>query len=176
MPLPYRSGASTQNTPSGIAQLRKNSEQNISISEPMSIDDFIVAENMAPPAGLTASPSPELSKQGESKSIRSHSHAIPIKHRQASLPHFVPQSVPVPAHAPNAQHEFGYITRHHRKTSIDERRVSAFFGRPGYSESSRHNLHIRPALPLQYGQMGTDIAADSEASCQLLTPCLWHWG
>lgn len=121
-----RESAPSQNTPrpSGIAQLRKNSEQNISTTEPMNIDDFIVAENVDPPAGLTASPSPELSKQGEDKQARSQANAIPIKHRQASLPHFVPQSVPVPAHAPNAQHEFGYITRHHRKTSIDERRVS----------------------------------------------------
>lgn len=98
----------------------------------MNLDDYIVADNIAPPAGLTASPSPELSKQGEDRPLRTHISAIPIKHRQASLPHFVPQSVPVPAHAPNAQHEFGYVTRHHRKTSIDERRVShvlAFFER-----------------------------------------------
>lgn len=90
----------------------------------MNLDDFLVAENIATPAGAANSPSPELAKRGEDKPTRSHITAIPIKHRQASLPHFVPQSVPVPAHAPNVQHEFGYITRHHRKTSIDERRVS----------------------------------------------------
>ena len=92
----------------------------------MNLDDFLVAENIATPAGAANSPSPELAKRGEDKPTRSHITAIPIKHRQASLPHFVPQSVPVPAHAPNVQHEFGYITRHHRKTSIDERRVSNF--------------------------------------------------
>lgn len=88
----------------------------------MNIDDFIHEENTAPSAGLVASPAPETSKRGDDVSARAQ--AISIKHRQASLPHFVPQSVPVPAHVPGAQHEFGYITRHHRKTSIDERRVS----------------------------------------------------
>ncbi|CAN8100364.1 unnamed protein product [Discula destructiva] len=112
-----RPSETAQRPPSGIAQLRKNSEQQTSTSEPMNMDDFIVAENMAPSAGPVASPSPEMPKQS------SRLHAISIKQRQASLPHFVPQSVPVPAHAPNAQHEFGYITRHHRKTSIDERRT-----------------------------------------------------
>lgn len=98
----------------------------------MNLDDFIVADNIAPPAGLNASPSPEMSKQTGDKPLKTHISAIPIKHRQASLPHFVPQSVPVPAHAPNAHHEFGYITRHHRKTSIDERRVSRTFFSPPF--------------------------------------------
>lgn len=89
----------------------------------MNLDDFIVADNIATPTGITGSPSPDLTKQAEDKPLRRHLNAIPIKHRQASLPHFVPQSVPVPAHAPNAQHEFGYINRRHRKTSIDDRRV-----------------------------------------------------
>ncbi|KAJ0123258.1 GATA zinc finger [Diaporthe amygdali] len=117
------SSRSGGNAPSGIAQLRKSSEQNISTSDPMNLDDFIVTDNIATPAGTAGSPSPELLKRGEDKPTRSHITAIPIKHRQASLPHFVPQSVPVPAHAPNVQHEFGYVTRHHRKTSIDERRT-----------------------------------------------------
>ncbi|KUI73517.1 Nitrogen catabolic enzyme regulatory protein [Cytospora mali] len=112
------------NAPSGIAQLRKSSELNTSSSDPMNLDDFIVAENMSTPAGIAGSPSPDLAKQGEDRPLRRQINAIPIKHRQASLPHFLPQSVPVPAHAPNAQHEFGYITRRHRKTSIDDRRVT----------------------------------------------------
>lgn len=144
-----RLGGSTQNAPSGIAQLRKSSEQNVSISEPMNLDldDLIVADNIAPPAGLAASPSPEVSKHGEDRPLRSRINAIPIKHRQASLPHFVPQSVPVPTHAPNAQHEFGYITRHHRKTSIDERRVSHIPTAPPYPGIHDHfwsiGRHIR---------------------------------
>lgn len=88
----------------------------------MNIDDFIEAENMVLIGGTAASPPSEMSKHGDDKSARAQ--AISIKHRQASLPHFVPQSVPVPAHAPNTHHEFAYVTRHHRKTSIDERRVS----------------------------------------------------
>lgn len=89
----------------------------------MNLDEFIVADNIATPTGIAGSPSPDLNKQVEDRPIRRQINAIPIKHRQASLPHFVPQSVPVPAHAPSAQHEFGYITRRHRKTSIDDRRA-----------------------------------------------------
>lgn len=125
--VPNRPSSTLQNAPSGIAQLRQSTEQHASTSEPMNLDDFIVSDNMAPPAGLPASPSPDMSamfRQNGDKPLRTHASAIPIKHRQASLPHFVPQSVPVPTHAPSAQHEFGYVTRHHRKTSIDDRRVS----------------------------------------------------
>jgi GATA-binding protein len=106
---------------------------NHSTSDPMNLDDFIVAENMSTPAGIAGSPSPDLTKQGEERPLRRHITAIPIKHRQASLPHFIPQSVPVPAHAPSAQNEFGYITRRHRKTSIDDRRTVSdlFFALPG---------------------------------------------
>lgn len=119
------SSSSGGNAPSGIAQLRKSSElNNHSTSDPMNLDDFIVAENMSTPAGITGSPSPDLTKQGEERPLRRQITAIPIKHRQASLPHFIPQSVPVPAHAPSAQNEFGYITRRHRKTSIDDRRTT----------------------------------------------------
>ncbi|PSR88547.1 hypothetical protein BD289DRAFT_452701 [Coniella lustricola] len=121
-----RPSSTSQNIPSGIAQLRKSTEQHAPSSEPMNLDEFIVSDNMAPPAGLPASPSPDMMamhRQNGDKPLRTHLSAIPIKHRQASLPHFVPQSVPVPAHAPTARHEFGYITRHHRKTSIDDRRT-----------------------------------------------------
>lgn len=92
----------------------------------MNLDDFIVADSLAPPTGIVNSPSPDLAAQSKTKPLRSQINAIPInphKPRQASLPHFGPQSVPVPPHVPTAQREFGYITRHHRKTSIDERRV-----------------------------------------------------
>ncbi|CAJ2503443.1 Uu.00g108370.m01.CDS01 [Anthostomella pinea] len=111
------------NAPSGIAQLRKTSDQSLLQADPMNLDDFIFAENVATPAGLT--PSPEMIKQ-EGERSNTHTHttaaAIPIKSRKTSAQHFVPQSVPVPPHQRN-QDEFGYITRHHRKTSIDERRT-----------------------------------------------------
>jgi len=108
--------------PSGIAQLRKATDQNVSQSDPMNLDDFIFPDNVALPAGLT--PSLENGKQDAKKSAaRNTPAAIPIKSRRASGQHFVPQSVPAPPHQ-RTQDEFGYVTRHHRKTSIDERRVS----------------------------------------------------
>lgn len=113
----------------------------------MNLDDFIVSDNIAPPAGLAASPSPDITKQRGDKPLRTQISAIPIKHRQASLPHFVPQSVPVPAHAPNAQQEFGYITRHHRKTSIDDRRVSCISGLRAGSGSQSSSWPVRRPLP-----------------------------
>ncbi|KAI0172859.1 hypothetical protein GGR52DRAFT_546399 [Hypoxylon sp. FL1284] len=108
--------------PSGIAQLRKTSDQNLVHADPMNLDDFIFPENVATPAGLAATPSPDVTKQEGDKAAHTTAAAIPIKSRKASSQHFVPQSVPVPAHQRN-QDEFGYITRHHRKTSIDERRT-----------------------------------------------------
>lgn len=116
-------GATTNNAPSGIAQLRKTSEQNLAQSDPMNLDDFIFSENVATPAGLPATPSPEAPKQIEEKPAHATAAAIPIKSRKMSAPHvFVPHSVPVPPHQRN-QDEFGYVTRHPRKTSIDERRT-----------------------------------------------------
>jgi GATA-binding protein len=91
----------------------------------MNLDDFIVAENVATPAGFIATPSPEATKhEAEQHPSHSQATAIPIKSRKEASQHFVPQSVPVPPHHQRNQDEFGYVTRHHRKTSIDERRVS----------------------------------------------------
>lgn len=106
----------TANAPSGIAQLRKATDQNVSQPEPMNLDDFVFADNVAP--SLKAG-----HRETEKSATRATAAAIPIKSRKASGQHFVPQSVPVPPHQ-RTQDEFGYITRHHRKTSIDERRVS----------------------------------------------------
>ncbi|KAI0886163.1 uncharacterized protein GGS22DRAFT_125050 [Annulohypoxylon maeteangense] len=114
--------ANNANIPSGIAQLRKTSDQNLAHADPMNLDDFIFPENVATPAGLAATPSPDGSKQEGEKSAHTTAAAIPIKSRKISSQHFVPQSVPVPAHQRN-QDEFAYVTRHHRKTSIDERRT-----------------------------------------------------
>lgn len=123
---PGNTAASNVNVPSGIAQLRKTSDQNLAHADPMNLDDFIFPENVATPAGLAATPSPDGSKQEGEKSAHTTAAAIPIKSRKVSSQHFVPQSVPVPAHQRN-QDEFAYVTRHHRKTSIDERRVSAAY-------------------------------------------------
>ncbi|ETS74241.1 hypothetical protein PFICI_14107 [Pestalotiopsis fici W106-1] len=112
------------NTPSGIAQLRQNSDQNIAQSDPMNLDDFIFSENISTPAGLPLDPaSPELLKLSEDKAAHATAAAIPIKSRKVSpQQHFVPQSVPVPPHRGH-EDEFGYVNRHHRKTSIDDRRT-----------------------------------------------------
>jgi len=88
----------------------------------MSLDDFIDPENVATPAGMLATPSPDPGKPDPELS-HSVASAIPIKSRKESAQNFGPQSVPVPAHQ-RTRDEFGYVTRHPRKTSIDERRVS----------------------------------------------------
>lgn len=122
-----RSTGLTANGPSGIAQLRKASDQNLGQFEPMNLDDFIFSESLATPAGMPVTPSPEIGARSEDRAAaHTAAAAIPIKSRKSSSQqHFVPQSVPVAPQQRN-QDEFGYITRHPRKTSIDERRVSTF--------------------------------------------------
>lgn len=114
------------NAPSGIAQLRK-SDHSAMQTDPMNLDDFIFSEIVATPAGLPTTPaSPDNVRGAEDKAAHgSSASAIPIKSRKSAQPqqHFVPQSVPVPPHHGNRD-EFGYVNRHHRKTSIDDRRVS----------------------------------------------------
>ena len=117
--------------PSGIAQLRKTSDQTPTTSaenpDAMNLDDYIFADNISTPAGLGNSPSPELSKREAEKSSNAVASAIPIKMRKESSQFAVPQSVPVPHHNPRNTDEFNYVQRHVRKTSIDERRVSCYF-------------------------------------------------
>jgi GATA-binding protein len=127
--------------PSGIALLRKSSDQSNDNPDAMNLDEFIFADNISTPAGM--SPSPELKekekererkKESEnemkaSKSSNAVASAIPIKTRKESTPNFVPQSVPVPQHSLRNQDEFGYVQRHIRKPSIDERRVRISFYR-----------------------------------------------
>lgn len=128
------SNLSKQNSmpaPSGIAQLRKSSDQTPSATtenqDPMNLDDFIFSDNISTPAGLGMSPSPELAKKESEKSSNAVASAIPIKMRKESSQFAVPQSVPVPHHNPRSNEEFNYVQRHVRKTSIDERRVSICF-------------------------------------------------
>lgn len=117
-----------QNAPSGIAQLRKSSEQmaqqHSNNPDAMNIDDFIFSENAATPAGISLSPQPstktaEFQKPTgipiKSHKDQAHAHAEQTQNQQQ----FVPQSVP--EHHQNP--EFNYIKRHQRKTSIDERRT-----------------------------------------------------
>lgn len=116
----------SQSAPSGIAQLRKTSDQGIKEQQQdtsMNIDDFIFADSISTPAGLGTSPSPELMMKDE-KTSNAVASAIPIKMRKESAQFAVPQSVPAPHHNPRGNEEFNYVQRHVRKTSIDERRVS----------------------------------------------------
>ncbi|PVH80179.1 hypothetical protein DL98DRAFT_208559 [Cadophora sp. DSE1049] len=122
----------TQSAPSGIAQLRKSSDQTITPSmdqqqDPMNLDDYIFSDNISTPAGLGMSPSPEMTKKDAEKPTATEksnavASAIPIKMRKESAQFAVPQSVPVPHHNPRHNEEFNYVQRHVRKTSIDERR------------------------------------------------------
>lgn len=115
----------TLNAPSGIAQLRKSSEQSIpqhsdamNLDNLDNLDDFLISDDFA-------LPQQEPRRRVDEKSNQSITTAIPInKSRREPKQHtFVPQSVPVPAHRHRVQDEFGYVPRHVRKTSIDDRQV-----------------------------------------------------
>lgn len=112
--------------PSGIAQLRKSSDQSSEqvASDAMNLDEFIFSDNISTPAGI--SPSPDLEKREQPRSSNSIASAIPIKMRKESAPTFIPQSVPANQHGIRGNDEFDYVQRHVRKTSIDERRVSTY--------------------------------------------------
>ncbi|TGO12733.1 hypothetical protein BTUL_0083g00360 [Botrytis tulipae] len=115
----------TSTGPSGIAQLRQSTDQNtVDTSDAMNLDDYILSDSISTPTGIATSPSPELTKKEIDRSSNSIASAIPIKMRKESTQHFaVPQSVPVPHHAPRSNEEFNYVQRNVRKTSIDERRA-----------------------------------------------------
>ncbi|KAK5175336.1 Sodium- and chloride-dependent GABA transporter 1 [Saxophila tyrrhenica] len=115
-----------QNAPSGIAQLRKSSEQtNVANEEHMNLDDFIVPSSMGTPAGM--SPAPSSGQVDEDvTSRRSGASAIPIKQQQriqAEELQLSRASAPSIAAVEQSRgsHEFDYVPRHVRKTSIDER-------------------------------------------------------
>jgi len=89
----------------------------------MNLDDYIVPTSVASPAGFaTPPPSADL----EALTTRTAS-ALPIRkqqHLQIQDDHIAHASAPTIAPAALQQNvEFGYVQRHVRKTSIDERRV-----------------------------------------------------
>ncbi|KAI9817584.1 MAG: hypothetical protein M1827_001196 [Pycnora praestabilis] len=118
----FRESKQAISAPSGIAQLRRSVDQNVSQADPMNLDDFIFPSSIGSPAGLSpSSPSEPLSASSSAVAL-----AIPIKTRkdshiqsQANLP---PASAPIPPQGRQRNGEFGYVQRHVRKTSIDERR------------------------------------------------------
>ncbi|MCJ1476118.1 hypothetical protein MMC13_004783 [Lambiella insularis] len=105
--------------PSGIAQMRNaNDATDVLQSDPMNLDDFIFPASIASPSD----PSPSPPRDHVSVS------AIPIKSRKAlqaqSHPTFPPASAPAPPQNHHRGHEFDYVRRHVRKTSIDDRKAS----------------------------------------------------
>ncbi|KAF4973118.1 hypothetical protein FZEAL_9406 [Fusarium zealandicum] len=111
-----------QNSPSGIAQLRKSSEHALVQPDAMNLDDFIFSDNAATPVSFSSPPNPP--RFADDRSSSSMASAIPIKSRKDLSHHFVPQSVPAqPLHQTTQQSEFDYVNRHLRKTSIDDRRT-----------------------------------------------------
>jgi GATA-binding protein len=117
-----------RSAPSGIAQqLRKSQDQQAQVQhhsphDAMNLDDFIFPSSVGSPAGL----SPELSNE-DAAPFNPPAPAIPIRKphlandHNLSLARASAPSVPPTVHR---EDEFGYIPRHVRKTSIDERRVS----------------------------------------------------
>ncbi|KAG9875883.1 hypothetical protein KCU94_g22655, partial [Aureobasidium melanogenum] len=127
------------NAPSGIAQLRQSAEaqsQSQSQSQPhfaipandhMNLDDFIVPSSIASPISQPSPPASfDPSTTADSKATPT---GIPIRRHQQlqeeAQDDFVARAS-APSVAPTAVNkttdEFGYIQRHVRKTSIDERR------------------------------------------------------
>lgn len=112
--------------PSGIAQLRRSIDHQGQThqADSMNLDDFILPSSVGSPAGL--SPSPSNERTGPSNAT---APAIPIRkpnHPQELSLHLQLAHASAPSVPPTItrENEFGYIQRHVRKTSIDERRVS----------------------------------------------------
>lgn len=118
-----------QNAPSGIAQLRKSSEQaSLDDQDRMNLDDFIVPSSIGTPAGVSPALSSNLADDSLTSTATAAS-AIPIKQQQrlqeAELQLSRASAPSVPAlEDDRTGHEFGYVPRHVRKTSIDDRGVS----------------------------------------------------
>ena len=108
-------------TPSGIAQLRKSSEQRSQASsEAMNLDEFLHPGLIASPAGVSLSPPRTKVEPSQNAFVT----PIPIKERKdATHPTFNPASVPTTHQDRQRNYDFGYVQKHIRKTSIDERRV-----------------------------------------------------
>lgn len=123
--------AAPRSAPSGIAQqLRKSSEQHQHVQVPppqeqhtdtMNLDDFIFPSSVGSPAGL--SPEPSNDTPGP---FNATAPSIPIRKPNLASDHnlsLARASAPSVPPAIHRENEFGYVARHVRKTSIDERRV-----------------------------------------------------
>ena len=112
-------GNGSINGPSGIAQQLRRSEEEQDLDEmnAMNLDEFLFYEHGATPSSHDQGHSPDDDMQDLASSA--NASAIPINSRKDPFERFSPQSVPAPRH----ENEFAYVTRRHRKTSIDERPV-----------------------------------------------------
>ncbi|KAF1851858.1 area protein [Cucurbitaria berberidis CBS 394.84] len=162
-PPPPAAAAAAQSTrppprsaPSGIAQqLRKSADQQAQVQQPppdtMNLDDFIFPSSVGSPAGL----SPEASNEG-SAPFHATAPAIPIrKLNQANDHHLSLARASAPSVPPaiNRENEFGYVPRHVRKTSIDERRPP------------KRRAEASPLVPpVHSGMIPTDAQAEADLS------------
>ncbi|KAI9654315.1 MAG: hypothetical protein M1831_005480 [Alyxoria varia] len=114
--------------PSGIAQLRRAVEQDTAHwSQPVTsngntvnLDDVIMPNSVSSPAGLSRSPSTDPNTSATTGSTGPLSKNLALKENDLN-----PARASAPSHAPfknTRATEFGYIPRHVRKTSVDERR------------------------------------------------------
>ena len=153
---PHRSRKASQSfptsAPSGIAQLRKSVDHTAEQSgDPMNLDDFILPNSVASPAGITPPPPPPPPPPSTDAAGNNSSRltSIPISSKarpQVQIPpHIIPaSSVPKSSIPAYQSGEFDYVRRRVRKTSIDERRVSLpkF---PSRIQSKRLQTRKRPA-------------------------------
>lgn len=127
-----KSAQTNPSRPSGIAQQLQRSSIEAKAAAAaaapgggsVSIDDFILPSSVASPAGLSPSPSVPASRIPATHSVAS---AIPIQRQQELKEQLLPPSrasaPSIPPFKDAQRPEFGYVQRHVRKTSIDERRV-----------------------------------------------------
>lgn len=93
----------------------------------MNLDDFIVPSSMGTPAGISPTPS---TATADYEAVAVTAGGIPINRRQQQIQdeelNISRASAPTvgPFDQGRTMDEFGYVPRHVRKTSIDERRVS----------------------------------------------------
>jgi GATA-binding protein len=115
-----------RSAPSGIAQLRQSVDRQAHTQsvqgDAMNLDDFIQPSSVGSPAGL-------LEESPNEMRAPSHATAPAIPIRKPNQSHdqnhaLAHASAPPVPPIVNREHEFGYVQRHVRKTSIDERRVS----------------------------------------------------
>lgn len=162
-----------QNRPSGIAQLRKSSENLSHNTDIMNLDDFIFSDNPSTPLDISFSPHPKPESSYAAyaipiKSRKDQEQELYHQHHQQQQEHehdqFVPQSVP----EHHRDVEFNYVKRHQRKTSIDERRVSIDPYCPlpdlGDNLALRLNCSFMPLRPSFFVYLGPSHARPATTS------------